>query len=57
MKRIILIFFLISGCTYSKTAHKDNFYNINFSKDLSIEEFKTRLAEYAKKSPYPNIDN
>jgi|TARA_B100001063_G_C16388464_1_gene368971 hypothetical protein len=57
MKKIILIFFLLSGCSYNQTEVKDNFANVNFSNDLSFEEFKIKLENYAKNSPYPNIDN
>ena len=57
MKRIFLIFFLISGCTYKQIVTKTNLESINFSKDLTIEEFKIKLDEYANNSPYPNIDN
>ena len=57
MKKIILTFFLLSGCSYNQTEVKDNFANVNFSNDLSFEEFKIKLENYAKNSPYPNIDN
>ena len=57
MKRIILVFFLFSGCSNNQTEIKDNFADINFSNDLSFEEFKIKLEDYAKNSPYPNIDN
>ena len=57
MKKIILTFFLLSACSYNQTEVKDNFANVNFSNDLSFEEFKIKLENYAKNSPYPNIDN
>ena len=57
MSRIILIFFLISGCAYNQTGNQNNLENVNFSKDLTFEEFKTKLDEYANNNPYPNIDN
>jgi hypothetical protein len=55
MKRIILIFILLSGCAYNQ--NQNNFSNIDFSDTLTLEEFITKLEEYAKNSPYPNIDN
>ena len=57
MRRIILIFFLLSGCSYNQTENSNNLTNKNFLDNLSIEEFKIRLQDYAKKTPYPNIDN
>ena len=36
---------------------KTMFNNIIFSEDLTLEEFKIKLEEYSKISPYPNIDN
>ena len=57
MKRIILIFFLFSGCAYNQTEYSNGVYDINFSDDLSLKEFKIRLDEYAINNPYPNLDD
>ena len=57
MKRIIIIIFLLSGCTYSKTDNANNLPNIRYSDDLTLAEFKIKLKEYANSSSYPNIDN
>jgi hypothetical protein len=57
MKRIILIFFLLSGCTNNKTEKSNNLSNIIFSDNLSFEEFKIKLDEYAINNPYPNLDD
>ena len=57
MKRIILIFFLITGCSVNQTKKIDNISQIKFSDDLTIEEFKIKLEDYSKNSSYPNIDN
>jgi len=57
MKRFILIFFLLSGCSYSPKENNINLSDINFSDNLSIEEFKIKLEDYANNSSYPNIDN
>ena len=53
MKKILLltIFFLCS-CASDQVMN-----NFNFSNQMSFEEFKIKLEEYAKKNPYPNIDN
>ena len=57
MKRIILIYFLLSGCSYNHTENNDNLSDMIFSKDLSFEEFKIQLDEYATNSSFTNIDN
>ena len=34
-----------------------NITNMKFSDELSFEQFKNNLEEYANNNPYPNIDN
>ena len=46
-----LIFFLVISCTPVQTDKK-----IDFSKDLTFEEFKSNLKVYVDNSDYPNID-
>tara|TARA_B100000902_G_C27287907_1_gene905427 strand:+ start:750 stop:914 length:165 start_codon:yes stop_codon:yes gene_type:complete len=48
----ISLIFLVS-CSH-KNVQKNNF---DFSKDISFDEFKIRLNEYAEINPYPNINN
>ena len=57
LRGIILIFFLITGCTYDQIEKKNNISNIVFSENLTLEEFKIKLEEYTNNSSYPNIDN
>ena len=57
MKKFILIFFLFSGCVYNQNANINVVSDLNFSDDLTLEEFKLKLEEYANNSPYPNIDD
>ncbi len=57
MKKILILFFLMNGCTYVNDNKKMNKSIFNFSNNLTIEEFKLKLEEYAINSPYPNIDN
>ena len=62
MKKIILIIFLFSACTYNNDDKANNITNnnlpfINFSNDLSFDEFKIKLEEYANNSPFPNIND
>ena len=52
MKKLsLLIFFLDISCAPVQTEKK-----INFSKDLTLEEFKSNLKVYVDNSDYPNID-
>ena len=57
MKRFILIFLLSSGCVNNQNANINVVSDLNFSDDLTLEEFKLKLEEYANNSPYPNIDD
>ena len=57
MKKILIIFFLLSACSTNQVANKARLEKLNFSDNLTINEFKIRLEEYALNSPYPNIDN
>ena len=57
MKRFILIFLLLSGCVNNQNANINVVSDLNFSDDLTLEEFKLKLEEYANNSPYPNIDD
>ena len=47
---------LLSSCTsadYKKDAKND----FEFSKDMSLDEFKSKLEQYSKSNTYQNIDN
>ena len=47
---IFIIFILISCSPITKKS------DLNFSDDISFEELKIKLIEYANNNPYPNID-
>ena len=52
MKKLpIFILFLIISCAPVHTDKK-----IDFSKDLTFEEFKSNLKVYVNNNDYPNID-
>ena len=52
MKKLsLLIFFLVISCAPVQTEKK-----VDFSKDLTFEEFKSNLKVYVNNSNYPNID-
>ena len=55
MKKLLVLFFLAS-CISPKTNVGNNKTNLNFNNDLTFDEFNELLIQYAKKSPYPNID-
>ena len=57
MKKILIIIIFITGCTSNKNELRNNSSNTKFSDDLSMDEFKNKLNEYAQTNPYPNIDN
>ena len=57
MKKLLIIFFLTVSCSMNNDKLENNFSDINFFDDMTFEEFKNKLEEYAENSPYPNIDN
>jgi hypothetical protein len=57
MKKFLIVFFLTASCSMNNDKLENNFSNINFSDDMTFEEFQNKLEEYAENSPYPNIDN
>ena len=57
MNRLILIFLLSVGCSYNQAENTNNLLNLDFNDNLSFEEFKILLDEYASNNPYPNINN
>ena len=57
MKKLLIIFFLTASCSMNNDKLEKNFSDINFSGDMTFEEFQNKLEEYAENSPYPNIDN
>tara|TARA_Y100001935_G_C17002140_1_gene358720 strand:+ start:66 stop:239 length:174 start_codon:yes stop_codon:yes gene_type:complete len=57
MKKYLIIFIWLIGCSSNQNLSKTDYKNINFSKDLTLKEFKLKLESYAINSPYPNIDN
>jgi hypothetical protein len=57
MKKLLIIIFLTASCSMNNDKLENNFSDINFSDDMTFEEFQNKLEEYAENSPYPNIDN
>jgi hypothetical protein len=55
MKKILILFFLTS-CVSSNTFNKPDGSKLNFTDDLSFNEFNQLLIEYAENSSYPNIN-
>ena len=56
MKKILIIFFIITGCSTYNDKLINNNLDIKFSDNISFEEFQVKLEEYANNSSYPNID-
>tara|TARA_Y100000817_G_C16710510_1_gene479019 strand:+ start:439 stop:612 length:174 start_codon:yes stop_codon:yes gene_type:complete len=57
MKKVLIIFFLLSACSSNNINKENNLSTLDFSENLTIEEFKLKLEQYANNSNYPNIDN
>jgi len=57
MKKILIIFFLLSACSSNDISKENSLPTLDFSENLTIEEFKLKLDQYANNSKYPNIDN
>tara|TARA_Y100000816_G_scaffold22813_1_gene14681 strand:+ start:279 stop:452 length:174 start_codon:yes stop_codon:yes gene_type:complete len=57
MKRLFIIIILITGCSKNNNELKNNYLNIEFSDDISFEEFKIKLEDYGNNSPIPNLNN
>ena len=49
---MILFCFFLFSC--SSTVSKNNF---EFSDEMTFDEFRLKLEEYAKKKPYPKADD
>ena len=56
MKKLLITFIIITGCSTYNDKLSNNNLDIKFSDNMSFEEFQVKLEEYAKNSPYPNID-
>tara|TARA_Y100001958_G_scaffold138409_1_gene111605 strand:- start:74 stop:244 length:171 start_codon:yes stop_codon:yes gene_type:complete len=56
MKKLLIIFIIITGCSTYNDELSINNLDIKFSDNMSFKEFQVKLEEYANNSPYPNID-
>ena len=56
MKKLLIAFIIITGCSTYNDKLSNNNLDIKFSDNMSFEEFQVKLEEYANKSSYPNID-
>tara|TARA_B100000767_G_scaffold239340_1_gene234539 strand:+ start:391 stop:561 length:171 start_codon:yes stop_codon:yes gene_type:complete len=54
MKKLLLLLFLFS-CSSIDLTKKSEISDINFYDNLSFEDFKKKLIQYAKTNPYPDI--
>ncbi len=57
MNKFLFIFILLVSCVANDNKIENNYSSLNFNDDLSFDEFKIRLEEYAYNNPYPKIDN
>jgi hypothetical protein len=56
MNRILILFFLLYGCSNNPQKPNLKVYNEKISPDLSLKEFRIKLEAYANKRPHPKID-
>ncbi len=54
MSKFLLIIFLFLAACSSNISEKKN---INFLNDMTFDEFKVKLNEYAEINSFPNINN
>ncbi len=50
-KVLIIIVIFLTSCSKEIISN-----DLDFNKELTLEEFKLKLKEYTKNSTYPNID-
>ena len=55
MKKLLILAFLTS-CVAPSTDVNRSSTKLDFKDDLNLAEFNKLLIEYAKTSPYPNIN-
>ena len=48
---IILILFFLTSCSSNMSRN-----DFNITNEMSFQEFKIKLNEYAENNPYPNIN-
>ena len=57
MRKILILFFLLSACSSNNVNKINNLQDLEFSNNDTIEEFKLKLKQYANNNPYPEIEN
>lgn len=57
MKKFLITVFFLSSCALNQENKQMNFQDLNFEDNLTLNEFKLRLEEYAENNSFPNIDN
>ena len=57
MKKFLILLIFFTGCVANKSDNEKKISDVNFSDDMSIEEFRIKLEVYSNDNPYPNLDN
>tara|TARA_X000000368_G_C22965308_1_gene682890 strand:+ start:464 stop:625 length:162 start_codon:yes stop_codon:yes gene_type:complete len=52
MKKYLILIFILTSCSSENLIKK----NYNFEENMSFDDFKIKLDDYAKNNPYPNVD-
>ena len=56
MLKKMLILFILMSCSTPSSQNELGSNSLNFDNKLTFNEFNELLKEYAKISPYPNLD-
>ena len=57
MKYMLILLLLLNSCVIKKNKSLNQELEYNFNEEMTLEEFRLKLEEYSKNSPYPNINN
>ena len=57
MKYMLILLLLLNSCVIKKNKVLNKQLDLNFNEEMTFEEFKIKLEEYSKISPFPNINN
>ena len=56
MKKFFLIFFLLTSCSNLNSEINKMVEDIDIYENLTFDEFKIKIINYAKQSEYPDIN-
>ena len=57
MKYFVILLLLVNSCVIKKNEVSNEQLDLNLNNKMTFDEFKIKLEEYSKNSPYPNIND